>query len=132
MASPRNEISPNQVVLNLLELSRQLQQLSDNLDELELEAVHAKEAHTVAYARAFLDTSQYTGKAPSVDVRKQQALLDTSNERLAAEIAEAKVRAAKNQISTLKVRIDVGRSAAALVRAEADLMTMGGRARGGA
>lgn len=119
--APRNEMSPNEVVLQLLARGRELQTLSDQLDSLETEAVEAKEVYTVEYARHFLNS---TG---SNEVRKQKTLLDTSEERLNADIAEAKVKAQRNQIATLKVRIDIGRSAAALVRAEADLLNMRGR-----
>lgn len=93
-----------------------MQNLADGLDKLETDAVEARENYIVAYADAFLHT---TGP---MDVRKQAALLETSDARLAAEVGEAKVQAARGQISALKVRIDVGRSASALVRAEADLL----------
>lgn len=116
---PRNELDPNQVVLNLLSLSRSMQQLSDELDDLEKHAVEAKEEYTLAYAKSFLSNGG------SVEVRKQQSLLDTSDERLAAELAETLVRAHKRKIDTLRVRIDVGRSAAALVRAESELLRVG-------
>jgi hypothetical protein len=119
--APRNELDPNQVVLQLLARGRELQKLSNQLDGLETEAVEAKEVYTVEYARHFLNA---TG---SNEVRKQKTLLETSEERLNADIAEAKVKAQRNQIATLKVRVDIGRSAAALVRAEADLLNMRGR-----
>lgn len=117
---PNNEIDPNQVVLQLLARGRELQDLSDRLDVIEMEAVHAKEAHTVAFAKAFL-----SAKGSNNDARKQQALLDTATERLTMDIALATVGAMKNQIATLKVRIEIGRSAAALVRAEASLLNTG-------
>lgn len=116
VSSPRNEIDANRVVLNLLELSRQLQLLSDELDGLEERAVNAKEEYTVAYAKTFL------ASGGSVEVRKQTTLLATSEERLQAELAETLVKAHVRKIATLKVRIDVGRSAAALVRAESELL----------
>jgi exonuclease VII large subunit len=116
---PRNELDPNQVMLNLLALSRSMQQLSDELDELEKNAVEEKENYTLAYAKAFLSNSG------AVEVRKQQTLLDTSEQRLASELAETLVKAHKRKIDTLRVRIDVGRSAAALVRAESELLRVG-------
>jgi arginyl-tRNA synthetase len=121
MTLPRNEIDPNQVVLNLLELSRQLQHLSDEMDQIETDAIEAKENLTVEYARSFLNSKG------AMDIRKQESLLATTDARLAAEIAEAKVRAQRRKIDTLRVRIDVGRSAAALVRAEAELLNIRGR-----
>lgn len=115
---PENEVSPSQVVLKLMELSRQLQKLSEELDGVERDAVEAKEVYTVEYARKFLEN---TG---AVEVRKQQTLLDTSDVRLQADIAEQMVRAHKRKIDTLRTRIDIGRSTAALVRAEAELLKM--------
>lgn len=116
MSQTRNQVDPTQVTLNLLELSRQLQKLSDELDGLEERAVNAKEEYTVAYAKTFLASSG------SVEVRKQMTLLETSDQRLQAELAETLVKAHVRKISTLKVRIDVGRSAAALVRAESEML----------
>lgn len=116
MNGPRNETDPHKVKLYLLKLSQVLQTLSDELDELERTAVESKEEYTVAYATAFLRNSG------SVEVRKQQTLLDTKDERLKAELAEVMVKAHKRKIDTLRVRIDVGRSAAALVRAESELL----------
>ena len=113
---PRNELDPNQVMLNLLALSRSMQQLSDELDDLEKNAVEAKEKYTLAYATAFISNSG------AVEVRKQQTLLDTAQERLDSELSETLVKAHKRKIDTLRVRIDVGRSAAALVRAESVLL----------
>ena len=118
---PRNEIDPNQVVLNLLSLSREMQKLSDELDGLEENAVRRKEAYTLAYAKTFL------GADGAVEIRKQHTLLETHQERLDADLAETLVRAHKRKIDTLRVRIDVGRSAAALVRAEAELLNIRGR-----
>ena len=120
---PRNEIDPNQVVLNLMALSRQMQKLSDELDGLEDNAVRRKEAYTLAYAKTFMATDT----TKTQETRKQETLYITHQERLDADLAETLVRAHKRKIDTLRVRIDVGRSAAALVRAEAELLNMRGR-----
>lgn len=110
------ELSPTQVTLQLLELARQLQQLSDELDGVERAAVEAKEVYTVAYAKTFLDQSG------PVEERKQRTVWLTRQERLDAELADVSVRAHRRKIATLGTRIDIGRSAAALVRAEAELV----------
>lgn len=116
---PRNELDANQVVLNLMSLSRSMQDLSDELDDLEKNAVESKEEYTLAYAKAFLSNSG------AVEVRKQQTLLDTAQERLKADLSETLVKAHKRKIDTLRIRIDVGRSAAALVRAESEFLRVG-------
>lgn len=106
------DITPNQVVSGLLELARQLAELSKDLDQIEIDAVNAREDLTLASAKAFL-----SAQGP-VDVRKNEAIVATHHERLTAETAEALVRGRKRQLDTLKIRIDVGRSAAAALRAE--------------
>jgi len=110
-----NELTPNSVVSGLLELSRELAELSKDLDQLEADAVNSREDFTLAEARAFLRAEG------AMDIRKRQAIIDTHNERLVAETAEALVRGRKRQIDSIKVRIDVGRSAAAALRAEMSL-----------
>jgi hypothetical protein len=120
-AEPRNELDPNQVVLNLMNLSRAIGKLADELDGLEEAAVRKKEAYTLAYAKTFLQAGG------AVEVRKQTTLMETSDERLDADLSETLVKAHKRKIDTLRVRIDVGRSAAALVRAEAELLNVRGR-----
>lgn len=80
------DITPNSVVSGLLDLSRELAELSKDLDQLEIDAVNSREG-------------------------------------LVAETAEALVRGRKRQLDSLKIRIDVGRSAAAALRAE---ITLGG------
>jgi len=109
------DLTPNTVVNGLLELARELAALAKDLDEIEAAAVNAREDYTLANAKAFLSAGG------AMELRKQQAIVDTHRERLAAETAEALVRGRKRQIDSVKVRIDVGRSAAAALRAELDL-----------
>ena len=112
-----SELTPNSVVQGLLALGRELAELSKALDRIEMDATNAREDYTLAHARAFLSA---TGP---VDVRRYTAIEATHTERLAAETAEALIRGRKRQLDSLKVRIDVGRSAAAALRAE---ITLGG------
>lgn len=109
------ELTPNGVVRGLLDLSRELAELSKGLDVLERNAVNAREDYTLALSRAFLESSG------AMDLRKHQSIADTHTERIAAELAEAEVRGRKRQLDSIKVRIDVGRSAAAALRAEMSL-----------
>jgi hypothetical protein len=109
------ELTPNSVVQGLLELSRELAELSKGLDDLEADAVNSREDYTLALSQAFLRSGG------AMELRKHQAIADTHHERLAAETAEALVRGRRRQLESIKVRIDVGRSAAAALRAEIDL-----------
>ena len=109
------ELTPNGVVSVLLKLSQELAELSKDLEALEADAVNYREDYTLALSKAFLSAEG------AMELRKHQATVDTHHERLAAETAEALVRGRKRQIDTLRVRIDVGRSAAAALRAEMSL-----------
>lgn len=112
---PVVEITPLTVTQNLLELARQLAELSSGLAELETQAAEKREDYTLALSKAYL-----SAEGP-VETRKHIAITETHPERLAAETVEALIRGRKRQLDTLKVRIDVGRSAAAALRAEIDL-----------
>lgn len=104
--------SQQDIVLRLSELARMLDAKTQEIARLDEDAVRAKSRFEVAFARSFLTT---TG---AVDVRKQSAVLATETVKLDAEIAEAKVRAAREAIRTLRDQLDVGRSLNAAVRAE--------------
>lgn len=105
-------LTPNAVVSQLLQLGRDLDAETRDLENVETEAVHTIEAYRRAKDIAFLKSegTQY--------VREAQSRLDTHVERIAAELAEAKVRNTRARIAAIKARIDIGRSAAAALRAE--------------
>lgn len=105
----------NRVVMQLAELSRMLEDATESNAAADLAAVHARHTYVRAYAQAFLNAEG------AVDVRKQLAVLGTSDEWLAAEVADAAVRASKERIKTLHARIDVGRSMNSAYRAEISL-----------
>lgn len=109
------DLTPNGVVQGLLDLSRELASLARGLDDLEADAVNSREDYTLAYSRSYL-----AAEGP-VETRKHLAIEATHHERLAAETAEALVRGRKRQLDSVRVRIDVGRSAAAALRAEMSL-----------
>jgi len=102
----------NQVVMRLSQLSRALEAKTEEIAVLDREWVTAKAAFKVAYARMFLTTPG------SMDVRKQTAVQETADLDFTAELAEAKVRAARESIRTLRDQLDVGRSLGAAARAE--------------
>lgn len=117
------ELTPSQVALRLSKMSRELQERANEQRPLEDAAVEAREAYTLAYAKRFL---QEDGNN---EERKQRTLEMTSELRLAADLAGVLVKMHIQQINTLRKRIDVARSAAALVRAEAELMSVRGSSR---
>ena len=107
-----SELTPNRVVSHLVNLAKELDDLTATLGHTEMVAVNAREDFTVAHAKAYL-----VAEGP-VEARKAQAIIATHNERLAAELAEAQVRGIRRQIESVRVRIDVGRSASSIMKAE--------------
>jgi len=108
MTSP----SPNSVVQRLVKLSAMLDSATEEIAVLDDTAVRAKGRYQVKFARSFLEA---TG---AVDTRKQIAVRDCADEWLDYEIAEAKTRACKERIRTLRDQIEIGRSLGAAVRSE--------------
>ena len=116
-------MTPSQIALALAKLSRALEHLQNEQDPLERDAVEKREEYTLEYGKAFL-----RGEGNNEE-RKQEALIKTHELRLAAELAETMVKMHIAQVATLRKRIDIARSAAALVRAEWELdnVNRGGR-----
>lgn len=112
-------MNANEIAANLARLARTLEGCARALEDADLKAVYAREDYTLAYAKAFLSSQG------AMDVRKQQALMDSHGERLAAETTDALVRGIRKQMDTIKVRIDVGRSVGAAVRTEMNLGGLG-------
>lgn len=109
-------LTPNQVVQQLLQLGRDLDQFTRDLDEIEREAVNRREDYVLAKEKAFL-----AAEGDTQYVREAKSKVATHVERVAAELADAKVRGARAHIASIKARIDIGRSAAAALRAEISL-----------
>lgn len=112
MSTQTEPLTTLEVVRRLSELSKKLAAKTDEIAVLDEAAVRARAAHEVAYARAFL-----TCDGP-MDIRKQTAIEDCADLKFAAELAEQKVRAAREAIRTLRDQLDVGRSIGAATRAE--------------
>lgn len=109
-------LTANSVALNLARLSRDLDEVTDQLEQADRDAVMARESYTMAYARAFLTAEG------SMDVRRYVATEQTHAERLAAEAAEQVVRGLRTRRDTIRVRVDVGRSVNAALRIEANVL----------
>jgi hypothetical protein len=112
-------MTPNEIAAALAKLSRELDDVTVALDTADRDAVNAREDYTMAYAKAFLAADG------SMDVRRYVATEQTHDTRLAAEAAEQIVRGLRTRRDTLKVRVDVGRSVNAALKAE--LATLGGQ-----
>lgn len=103
----------NDVVRRLAELSRMLDNATEEIARLDEAAVRSKGRHMVLFAREFL--KQETG---SVDAKKQTAVLACETAWLDAEIAEQQVRACRERIRTIRDQIEVGRSLNSAIKSE--------------
>lgn len=112
-------LTPNEVALQLASLARDLDRLVAEIDTAEKEAVNAREDFTMSYAKEFLTAEG------AMEIRKHKATKVTHDTRLAAELAEQKVKGIRRQIDSVRIRIDVGRSLGAALRAEAGLAGSG-------
>lgn len=110
----------NDVVKQLGALSRQLDEVTQQLNEADVAAVNARETAKLAEAQAFLAAEG------SMDMRKNQAIVETHEVRLAADVADALVRGLMRTVRTLQSRIDVGRTYGATLRSEIALSGSGG------
>jgi hypothetical protein len=104
--------SANEIATWLGVLIRQLDAKVLEYAQLCDEAAEARRIAEVAFARCFLNAEG------AMDARRQIAMHEAANERFGADIAERKVSACKEAIRALHLKIDVGRTASANVRAE--------------
>lgn len=101
---------------HLGDLAKELDALVNLIGEEDLIATVKREEYLRAYADA------WRAAVGSVEARKQIAISLTRDQRLAAEIADCTIRDLRRKIDALRVRIDVGRSYGAAVRAEVELV----------
>lgn len=102
----------NQTLEKLAEISRLLDNAVVEYQELDESSVRAKSDAEVAFARTFLSLDG------SMDMRKQQAIIDTWQERLDSELAESAVRTCRERIRKLHAQLEVYRSINAAQRAQ--------------
>lgn len=107
----------NEVVTNLTELTRELRELTGVYRKAEIDAARKRRAADRAESVAFVNADG------SMDIRKhlaRNAAADLEDEAL---VAEAVVRAVRQEIRQIETRIEVGRTYGAVMRAE--LQTLG-------
>lgn len=111
--------TPTEVAQQLARLARELDQCVKALEFADRDATEKRAGFDLAFSRAFI------AETGSVDQRKHLAVIACHAQRLDADVADALVRHLRRQIDAVKVRIDVGRSYGAAVRAEISLAGQG-------
>lgn len=108
-------LSLNRIASHLAALAGDLSTTVKQLEQVDRDLVEKRGAYDLAYSRAFL------AAAGSVDARKHKAVIDTHDQRMAADLADAMVRHLKRRVDEIKTRIDVGRSYNSAVKTEMNL-----------
>jgi phage shock protein A len=102
----------NEVVIMLAQLGRDLDNKQHEIARLDEDAVRAKARYEVSFARSFIAAAGAEG------LRKQTAVLETELQKLDMDIADQKLRAAREAIRVLRDRLDIGRSLNSAIRSE--------------
>lgn len=108
--------TPNQIVMQLASLARDMDALVDQLKIADDDAVRKRHAADQAESHAFLNA-----EGP-MDIRKHEARVAVADKELDALVAEALVRHLRKKIGAIDTRIEVGRSMGATVRAELETL----------
>lgn len=108
--------TPMDVARYLGAYSRALDEATAEAKRLGQEYAEARGAYRAAYATAYL-----SDQVGTVKDRERRADLATAVEFLAVEVAEQKLKAARERIDTLKTQISTGQSIGAAIRAEMSL-----------
>lgn len=106
------DLTPAAITRTLSQISKEIDELTDELAVLDEAAVRARQDYKVAYARAFLDADG------SMDIRRYTAETATADALLTSELADQQHRAAVSQLKALRDRLEVGRSLGAIMRLE--------------
>lgn len=112
-------MTPNEIVANLMELSRKLDTTVTEFKDLEKAAAEAKRDAELAYARAYMESSG------PVEERKQFAVEKAADERYLADLADRKVLGCREALRAIHARIEVGRTLSATTRDEMKLAGVG-------
>ena len=104
-----------EVAQQLARLARELDQTVQALEMADRDATEKRAVYDLAFSRSFV------GELGAVDQRKHLATIACERQRMDADVADALVRHLRRKIDAVKVRIDVGRSLGAAVRAEISL-----------
>jgi len=112
-----NLLTPNEVVMQLTELGKELDAVVSTLRDAEIDAIQKRHRADIAESRAFVEASG------PVEQRKHLARLSADKLEEQALVAEAVIRYLRAKVRAIDTRIEIGRSYGAAVRAE--LKTLG-------
>lgn len=113
------ELTPGSVIARLAEIGRRIDEVTSELPDLELAEMYARNAYKKAYAKAFLSApAESEGQRVTEAARKAMAELATYDELLTAELALIALKTKRDELKSLQLRLDIGRSLSAVMRME--------------
>jgi len=110
-----NDITALSAVQDLCKLSRELDFVTEKYAEAENQLVDAEHKYIVEHAKAYLIA---TG---TISEREYKATVETEALRYASEGAKKNVRVYRQRISTLRGRMEGGRSTVGVLKLEREL-----------
>lgn len=113
------QMTPNSVALHLASLARDLDITIAQLESADREAAEKRGAFDLAYSRSFLAAQG------SMDIRKHEAVVETHDKRMSAEVADALVRHLRRRADAIKVQVECGRSMNSALKTEMNLAGQG-------
>lgn len=117
-------VTPQQIESRLYALSKEVDQAHQDLVECEADFHKTTAEYEVSMARsriAFAGKSSPTGRNYTVTEREDMALIENAEQHYAIAITEAKVKAARANVSRLKTQVEIARSMSASVRTSMEL-----------
>jgi len=117
-------VTPQQIEARLYALSKEIDGAHEELNKCESEYHQKKAEYEVCMARSrmtYASKSSPTGKNYTVQERDDLALLENENLHFEINIIEARVKAARNNNSRIRVQVDLTRSMSASVRTSMEL-----------
>ena len=117
-------VTPQQIESRLYTLSKEVDQAHQDLVEAELDFHRGTAEYEVAMARSRISLagkSSPGGRNYTVAEREDMAVIENEQQHYAIAVVEAKVKAARANVSRLKTQVEIARSMSASVRSSMEL-----------
>lgn len=115
---PLDPNSPHQVAVAIADMSDQLEaRTAEYAVDIE-QAARSSSAYKLAWSQAMMDIINRSTSRMTVAEREARVEILTNDQRVIAEIHEAKAKATKEALNSLRVRLDACRSLGANLRAQ--------------
>lgn len=119
---PRSRVmTPADIEDRYLVLSKELDEAYQELEDAEYAFHTTKSEYELALARTRLDLIRNTSVKMTVGEREDEALSRCADERRELGANEARVRAARGNVSRIQVQVDLARSMGTSIRTAMDL-----------